>query len=493
MEPISFRFPHGLGDCANFAHVVKMYVDRGHPVEVEVDASKHPLFLSAGATITPHGRDHHEYLHPPGPGRPGHLDHWSGSKIAFNVSQPPLPFIGYYVQLWPELCAVKLDLEAFVTDRHRDAVADYFGKLPRPIVLCHFQGNTGVESKNLSWEEQEKCLRGLLDRTDGTMILLDWDNRLFRLNSYRVRHLGDDWRGLETLELYEAIKQADLLIGVDSGPLHLARFTKTPTLGVWTHHFPSHFALPRRQTLNLVCDRGDWTSKRRIGFNLVDGPDRQDGSFIAEVASKMLSPWRYMPGATAAEDVLLQHLVGKVRTFDSPLTGFVDRHRSFDLVMKLASERLLTKWVETGCIRSVDDWTAGFATYVFGLYLRGVKGHLDSVELDGGNAQFAREWTVGLPVEVHQAHSHDYLRGRTTRVDVAYLDSADVGTDGYQECCLEEARLVLPNMADNGLILIDDTCWGKGAFRGKGTMAIPFLLEQGWRIVYAGYQVLLSR
>ena len=33
----------------------------------------------------------------------------------------------------------------------------------------------------------------------------------------------------------------ELFIGIDSGPLHIAGCTNTPTIGVWTHHHPIHF------------------------------------------------------------------------------------------------------------------------------------------------------------------------------------------------------------------------------------------------------------
>jgi hypothetical protein len=493
----SIRFYHGLGDSANFAHIIKLYTDAGETVEVETDASKTPLFLAAGAKITKKGEQHHPYPHAPAPGRPQHLDHWSGSKVAWNVSGAPMPNIGGYWERWADLCAVKLSLDTLVPAEERERVSAYFRQLPRPIVLFHSQGNTGTESKNLAHEEQAKLIRGLLDRTEGSVILLDWDQRAYRLNNYRVRHLTDDWHGLNTFQLYEAIKQADLLIGIDSGPLHFARFTDTPAVGVWTHHFPSHFALPRRETLNVVpASKNEWTRYRRIAFNIVECPgDRQDGSFIAEQAVRMLEQPRYLTRGTKAQDCTLRGLVDKLRTFDAALTSFVDRHRSFDALFKLATERGLLRWVETGCIRAPEDWTAGFSTYIFGLYLMHQGGELESVDLNGGNCNFAREWTqaFGTTVKVLEQHSHDYLKARREPIDVFYTDSADVGTDRYQECCLEECRLALPLLHDRSLVLFDDSCWGKGSFQGKGAKAIPWLMSQGWRVVYGGYQVLMSR
>jgi hypothetical protein len=37
------------------------------------------------------------------------------------------------------------------------------------------------------------------------------------------------------------IELATLMIGVDSGPLHVAGATTTPTLGVWLRHHPLHY------------------------------------------------------------------------------------------------------------------------------------------------------------------------------------------------------------------------------------------------------------
>ncbi len=88
---------------------------------------------------------------------------------------------------------------------------------PRPLILFAPQGNTATESKNLDHETQAEVLRGLLDLTDGTVIQLDWDQRVFKLPNWRVRHLGDDWRPLGTIELYALIQRADLVIGCDSG------------------------------------------------------------------------------------------------------------------------------------------------------------------------------------------------------------------------------------------------------------------------------------
>lgn len=67
-----------------------------------------------------------------------------------------------------------------------------------------------------------------------------------------MRHLSDF--GPCPLDLLLALMlEADLLIGVDSGPLHLSRFTDIPTVGVWMPgHYPATYTLPRPEQLNVV-------------------------------------------------------------------------------------------------------------------------------------------------------------------------------------------------------------------------------------------------
>jgi hypothetical protein len=147
-------------------------------------------------------------------------------------------------------------------------------------------------------------------------------------------------------------------------------------------------------------------------------------------------------------------------------------------------------------MRAQDQFSDGFSTYLFGLFLNYHGGELHSVDLDAQNCLFAIEWTQAFPgrVTVHHGHSHEWLRSYQGRpIDLLYLDSADLWTEGYQECCLEEARLALPRLSSTAAILVDDSPWSCGKFLGKGARAVPYLLDHGWKVAYAGYQVLLVR
>jgi len=99
----------------------------------------------------------------------------------------------------------------------------------------------------------------------------------------------------------------------------------------------------------------------------------------------------------------------------------------------------------------------------------------------------------GDAVAVHQADSVAYLRTRTEPIDVLYVDSLDTTEKGHAEHALRETETALARMHDHSLIVFDDTPWSAGAWIGKGAFAVPLLLERGWRVLYAGYQVVLTR
>ncbi len=78
------------------------------------------------------------------------------------------------------------------------------------MVLFHQKGNIGQAKKSLSDAVASNFYEEFLDRCDGTLLLLDWDLRVPRLASYRVRHLTEF--GPCPLDLLLALMtQADLL------------------------------------------------------------------------------------------------------------------------------------------------------------------------------------------------------------------------------------------------------------------------------------------
>jgi 2-polyprenyl-3-methyl-5-hydroxy-6-metoxy-1,4-benzoquinol methylase len=91
-----------------------------------------------------------------------------------------------------------------------------------------------------------------------TPVILDWDRRSPLPDGSRIFNPGVDhelWGGCGTGDaevLAALIEGSRLMVGVDSGPLHVAGATSTPTIGVWTRHHPVHYFDLADNVLHLV-------------------------------------------------------------------------------------------------------------------------------------------------------------------------------------------------------------------------------------------------
>ena len=219
---------------------------------------------------------------------------------------------------------------------------------------------------------------------------------------------------------------------------------------------------------------------------------------MAEAVRAMQAPPVYLPEDRGA-DLQMQQFVQEfcLCKGTSGLANYWDRNRSFDVLFREATRRFpKPRFIETGTIRGEEDWGgAGFFTYLCGAYVHRRGGRLDSVDLSPVNCRFSREWTqvYGDSVAVHEQDSLAFLASAQGPVDVLYLDSLDTTEPNHAAHALREAQLGERLVHDRSLILFDDSPWHAGAFTGKGATAIPYLLDRGWRILYAGYQVVLSR
>lgn len=509
----AYRFVHGLGDCANFAHIVAAYKARGIDLGLSVTADKECLFRAAQAEIVPKdAAKPHEFGHPaavptkkhdwPNPNtyekaQPGQA--WRVNKTGHNIGKLPLPPFGLEgSDAWREVCGVELSLREQYDVEICRRIDELLADLPRPIVLVHTNGNTGQDAKSWKGKAALPLMHAILDATDGgSLVQLDWDNRVERIASRRVRHIQDDGflcYPCDVVATAYLIDQADLLVGVDSGPLHLARFTDTPAIGLWKTHHPCFYALPRAKTLHLVGNKHkEWDVWTRCEFNTIMSAQEEVQPTDLESAVRGL-----LSGKSPAE-VQFAHFLAKTRSQNAAITNYIDRNLSFGMVAEHLRQHPGAVMVETGCIRAAEDWGgAGYSTYLFGRLFQTLgSGHLYSVDLTRRNVEFARRACSEFSdfVTVHEEHSHRWLADLDgpAEIDVFYSDSLDTDSQGHAGCCLEECRLALPKLAADGLILIDDTVHQKGQWRGKGATAVPWLLEQGWKIKHAGYQALLGR
>ena len=501
-----FRFHHGLGDVSNAAWMLQLHRARGIDVQVSCTEDKAFVFRAAGAALVDQAPDVHPW---PQPITPFVLnfgadvgEDWAGNKIGGNLNHPLLGEIGRPDELWRELCGTELNIAEHVRPEVRDRVRSQLDGLFRPLILLHTTGTTCQAEKSIPREDQLTLYRELLNRTSGTLVLLDWDQRIETLASYRARHLLDLLGPVDLEELTALISLSDLVIGVDSGPLHLAGLTNTPCVGVFRgpHHHPASYCIPSKRRLCVTEGALRETNiHKRIQFGIVEaGRDDIDVTELAALCERMLSPARYLPAGPIAADVQLQQFVSWCNGGDSGmLSRYADRQTSFDILFRETVARFQRPhWVETGCIRAAEDWAgAGYSTFLFGAFLSRLSGRLDSIDVTPEHCRFAAARTAvfGDTVQVHQARGNEWLAANRERIDVLYLDSLDTTVPGHEASCLEEVQAALGQLHQDSLILFDDTPFVSGQFAGKGAVAVPWLLARGWRIRYAGYQVLLER
>lgn len=159
--------------------------------------------------------------------------------------------------------------------------------------------------------------------------------------------------------------------------------------------------------------------------------------------------------------------------------------------------------VETGTARAKGGAheTDGWSTVAWAWSASQLGGTVYTVDLDPVALDVCRGLTKHWCDCVNYVHSDSVeflIAFETTykrKIDLLYLDSLDYDEPERSEAhCLAEARAALPHLARQCLILIDDTRKTEAGLTGKGTRAVPFLLDEQFKLEWSfGGQVLLSR
>src|SRR5579862_2873167 len=167
--------------------------------------------------------------------------------------------------------------------------------------------------------------------------------------------------------------------------------------------------------------------------------------------------------------------------------------------------------VETGTLRDERERARegdGWSTVAFGWYAQQTGGRVYTVDNDPAALEVCKRLTTPYAAHIEYvcADSLVFLRAWDAQergaIDLLYLDSLDYHEPERSEMHqLAEAQAALPALARDCLVLLDDTHPAGDAgpdgvppLTGKGTRALPFLLEQGFQFAgCAGGQALLSR
>jgi ADP-heptose:LPS heptosyltransferase/SAM-dependent methyltransferase len=249
---VLIEFRHGLGDAVQLT-VVLGHLRHDHPdwdIDVASLPGKHSAFAGLcrqslildRAAIDRRAYDQVFSLdwHECRTAAPG----WPSTK----ASRCLLEVFG--LQPIPELCRYTISYGEEARECARRYLASLCPGGPRdgrwPAVLLHYQANTSSASKDLDHDlARELC--DVVLQAGFVPVILDWDRRSPLPDGVTVHNPDANhelWGGLGTGDagaLAALINAAALMIGVDSGPLHVAGATAAPTLAVWTAHHPVHY------------------------------------------------------------------------------------------------------------------------------------------------------------------------------------------------------------------------------------------------------------
>lgn len=249
---VLFRFSHGLGDAVQFTIVLRHLLEQRPDWTVDVASlrGKHTVF---------HGLCRRSW--DDGDGWPSESNYDSVLDVPWHESDVQIPGVpctkaARYIQELG-LQPVKELFRYWMAD---NAVADtrvvqWLREIGIPeqengkfnAVVLHDLGNTSHANKNLSWESASAIARAYID-TGKRVILLDWDrrSRVALVPGVVTPPLGDGdlWGETGTGDaaaIRSLIKHCDLMVGIDSGPLHVAGTTDTPTIALWNKHHPNRY------------------------------------------------------------------------------------------------------------------------------------------------------------------------------------------------------------------------------------------------------------
>jgi FkbM family methyltransferase len=250
---VLYKFIHGLGDAVQFTCVLQHLAKYQPEVEVHIAAliGKDSCFRGLCEQVYILGREPIEDSQFGAVMMPGWYENFSANPGTPHTKvcnflreecgiEPELGLLRYQIRHTPEAMRA-------ARDYLQSIAGEPDGKGIFPVVALHYEGNTSAERKNLSHELAGELCAEII-RRGYVPLILDWDGRSPLPDQTTIFnpgvHRGDLWGNTGTGDagiLAALITHCELMIGVDSGPLHVAGATDTPTLGVWTGHAPIQF------------------------------------------------------------------------------------------------------------------------------------------------------------------------------------------------------------------------------------------------------------
>lgn len=183
-----------------------------------------------------------------------------------------------------------------------------------------------------------------------------------------------------------------------------------------------------------------------------------------------------------------------------PITG---RNESFIETIKILEQTYdyPIVIVETGCIRNTTEESKfgdGWSTLNWQYYAENTDSKVYVVDIDENHLRKSKEVVPPSPwVTYTKDDSVHYLQNFTEKIDLLFLDSYDYCGDeeNIRRChehSLNEIKAAWDKLNEKCFVLIDDIF--NDNWDGKGKLSVPYLLDNGFEVVYyKDSQVLLKR
>jgi hypothetical protein len=173
-------------------------------------------------------------------------------------------------------------------------------------------------------------------------------------------------------------------------------------------------------------------------------------------------------------------------------------------IIELGSSRSFVTGGKKGCMMTdteywkpdqpeIWDWGAGIFTKVFAENLKDTNCKIITIDPDSSANSIVTHMCKDYNnVIVKKEYSTEFINSFSGKIDCLYMDHMETCEKAALQH-LEDIRIIIEKnlMSENGIILIDDV--GNDSTYGKGKYSIPFLLNNGYKILIHDYQVLMVK
>ena len=181
--------------------------------------------------------------------------------------------------------------------------------------------------------------------------------------------------------------------------------------------------------------------------------------------------------------------------------GLYNRAIGFDIMWRLLLNQKTSNFniVETGTLRTPNNWTDGQSAYLFTRFAEHHGGSVRSVDIDSNACTTAREFIASKKFDVACSDSVAWLQKQTDldQVDLFYLDSYDVDWNNDTDSAnhhLKEFLAIESFIRPGTVVALDDNSrWSASNRRtGKGRAVVEYLADQKHWPIYDEYQIIFQ-